>query len=55
MRITLPELLWYGNQTTEIDLPDDWNVEVYPMNGTNVAPMTIAQMEAAIKSPIGPP
>ena len=53
MRITLPELLWYGNQTTEIDLPDDWNVEVYPMNGADVAPMTIAQMETAINSPIG--
>jgi len=53
MRICLPELLWYGNTTTEIDLPDDWNVEIFPMNGAEVAPLTIAQMDAAINAPIG--
>ena len=53
MRVTLPELLWYGNQTTEIDLPDDWNVEIFPMNGAQAEPMTIAQMDTAINSPIG--
>ena len=53
MRIVLPELLWYGNKTTEIDLPEDWNVQVCPMNGAEAPAMTVDQMEAAINEPMG--
>ena len=55
MRICLPELLWYGNTTMEIDLPDDWKVDICPMNGADAVPLTIAQMEAAINSPLDSP
>jgi len=55
MRISLPQLLWYGNTTLEIDLPDDWDVEICPMKGVNREPLTIAQMETAIQNPIGSP
>ncbi len=53
MRINLPELIWYGNTTLEIDLPEEWQVEYLPMNGADKPPMTVEQMEAAINNPIG--
>lgn len=55
MRISLPQLLWYGNSTLEIDLPDNWDVELCPMKGMDQQPITVEQMEAAIQQPIGSP
>ncbi len=55
MKISLPELLWYGNTTLEIEVPDDWEVEICPMRGAQNTPLTIEQMEAAIQNPIGSP
>lgn len=55
MKLGLPELLWYGNTTLEIDLPDEWDVEVCPMRGAGRKPLTLAEMEEAIKNPIGSP
>jgi nickel-dependent lactate racemase len=55
MKISLPELLWYGNTTLDIEMPDDWEVEICPMRGAQRPPLTIEQMEAAIQNPIGSP
>ena len=55
MKVQLPQLLWYGNTTLEIDLPDDWDVEFCPMRGAERPPLTLAQMEAAIFDPIDSP
>ena len=55
MEICLPQLLWYGNTTLKIDLPDDWDVEFCPMRGGQRAPLTIEQMGAAVRNPIGSP
>jgi nickel-dependent lactate racemase len=55
MKISLPELLWYGNTTLDIEMPDDWEVEICPMRGAQHTPLTIEQMEAAIQNPIGSP
>jgi len=55
MKVQLPQLLWYGNTTLEIDLPDDWDVEFCPMRGAQRPPLTLAQMEAAIFDPIDSP
>ena len=55
MRIQLPQLLWYGNTTLEIDLPDQWEVQLCPMRGAGRPPMSLAQMETAILDPIGSP
>lgn len=55
MRIALPQLIWYGNTTLEIDLPDHWEVEFCPMRGAARPPLTLQQMEDAIRNPIGSP
>jgi len=55
MNVCLPQLLWYGNKTFEIDLPDDWDVELCPMRGATRKPLTIEQIESAIQNPIGSP
>lgn len=55
MRIDLPELLWYGNTTTTVDIPDDWDVEIHPMRGARAPALTLAQMSDAIDRPIGTP
>ena len=55
MKIGLPQLLWYGNTTLEIEMPDNWEVEVCPMRGAQRAPLTPEQMEAALLKPIGSP
>ena len=53
MKMTLPELLWYGNKTLDILLPDDWDVEVCPMRGAEKKPISSADMAKAIRNPIG--
>lgn len=55
MKISLPQLLWYGNTTLEIEMPDNWEVEVCPMRGAQRTPLTPEQMEAALQNPIGSP
>jgi lactate racemase len=55
MKLELPELIWYGNTTTVIDFPDSWDVTFSNMRGAGRPPLSIAQMEAAIKKPIGCP
>lgn len=53
MRVHLPQLLWYGNTTLAIDLPEDWEVDICGMRGASRPPLTIEQMKAAILDPIG--
>ena len=55
MKVSLPQLLWYGNTTLEMDLPDDWDVEICPMRGAKRKPLTLNEMEDAIHKPIGSP
>jgi nickel-dependent lactate racemase len=55
MKVKLPELLWYGNGTLELDLPDDWNVELHPMRGAERPELSDPQIIDAIQSPIGSP
>ncbi|MEW6442264.1 MAG: lactate racemase domain-containing protein [bacterium] len=53
MKLSLPQLLWYGNGTLEIELPETWQVECCPMRGAARPPLTLAQIEEAIRKPIG--
>ncbi len=53
MKLELPELIWYGNTTTVIDFPDSWDVTFSNMRGARRPPLTVGQIEAAIKKPIG--
>ncbi len=55
MKLELPELLWYGNKTTAIDFPDNWQVTFSNMRGASRPPLTIAEIEKAIKNPVGSP
>ena len=55
MKISLPELLWYGNTTTDLDLPEDWDVTVHPMRGADDPALDLAAQARAIESPIGSP
>ncbi len=55
MKIELPELYWYGNKTTEILVPDDWQVSMHRMKGADETALTLDQMAAAINDPIGAP
>lgn len=55
MKISLPQLLWYGNTTLDIEMPDNWDVEICPMRGAQRTPLTFEQMEAAMQNPIGSP
>jgi len=55
MKYSLPQLLWYGNTTLDIELPDAWQVEYCPMRGADRVPLTLQQMEEAIRNPIGSP
>ena len=55
MRVRLPQLLWYENNTLEIDLPDNWEVDICPMNGAGRQPLTVEQMENAVLHPVKSP
>ena len=46
MKISLPELLWYGNSTLEIELPDDWEIELCPMRGARAPALDLAALAA---------
>jgi nickel-dependent lactate racemase len=51
--VLLPELMWYGNKSAELHMPEDWQVEVREMRGAKRPGMTHEQMVAAIREPIG--
>lgn len=55
MNIQLPQLLWYGNNLLDIDLPDEWQVTVCPMRGGSRPALSLHEMEAAILNPIAAP
>lgn len=53
--VTLPNLLWYGNEPREIGFPDRWDVRVLEPPGFKKPAMDAAGIEKAISSPIGSP
>jgi nickel-dependent lactate racemase len=55
MKVTLGELLWYGNSSFEIDLPDSWEVTLHPMQGAQAPALTLQRMADGIHQPIGQP
>jgi nickel-dependent lactate racemase len=55
MKIRLPELLWYGNGTLELALPDEWDVEVCRMRGARRPELDDGAIAAAVRDPIGSP
>ncbi|MBU4316503.1 MAG: DUF2088 domain-containing protein [Proteobacteria bacterium] len=55
MKIGLPQLLWYENSTLEIQLPDDWAVEICPMKGVNAQALTPDEIKNAVLHPLDSP
>ena len=55
MKVSLPELLWYGNGTLELALPDEWDVEICRMRGARRPELDESAIAAAIRNPIGSP
>jgi len=55
VKVALPELLWYGNSTLEIDLPDSWDVTAHRMRGATAPALTVESMADAVKHPAGRP
>ena len=53
MNISLPQLLWYEGGSLEIEVPDDWDVELCPMRGASAPALSLAQMAVAINAPLG--
>jgi nickel-dependent lactate racemase len=55
MKVGLPELLWYGNRTLELALPDEWDVEICRMRGARRPELDGSALAAAIRNPVGSP
>lgn len=55
MKLSLPRRLWYENDSLEIDLPDDWQVEYCPMAGALRTALSQEEIEAALARPVGSP
>jgi len=55
MKVNLPRLLWYENDTLEIDFPKEWDVQVCPMRGGDARPLSITEIDDAVINPIGSP
>ncbi len=52
MQINLPWHLWYGNTDLPIELPDDWDVQLCPMNGAETPALTPEELKHAILDPL---
>ncbi|MFH2125936.1 MAG: lactate racemase domain-containing protein [Pseudomonadota bacterium] len=55
MKLSLPRRLWYENDSLEIDLPEDWQVELCPMAGADHPALSREEIEAALARPVGSP
>ncbi len=55
MKVSLPRLLWYENDSLDVEFPDEWEVEYCPMRGAERPALTGRQVEQAILNPIGTP
>jgi nickel-dependent lactate racemase len=53
MNITLPQLAWHGPADRDFNLPDGWDVQVYPMAGHGRPRLSEAAMKRAVGEPIG--
>jgi nickel-dependent lactate racemase len=53
--ITLPQLPWHGTKELKVNLPDNWQVDFYHMDGWDRPSLKPAEIKAAISNPIGIP
>ena len=55
MKVELPELFWYDGNTTTLDMPDGWQVELHPMRGGGAPALGLAAIARGVESPIESP
>ncbi|MCB2227609.1 MAG: DUF2088 domain-containing protein [Desulfarculaceae bacterium] len=55
MKLSLPQRLWYGNGSLDIELPDHWDTRVCPMRGADEPPLSEEQIADALARPVGSP
>ncbi len=55
MRVTVPDMLWYGNSTTALDFPDAWDVTTHPMRGASSSALSRPELADALATPIDSP
>lgn len=55
MRVTVPQLPWYGDSDLELSFPDSWRVTVCEMAGKECPKITDRQLQEAFLHPIGMP
>jgi nickel-dependent lactate racemase len=53
VKVSLPQNPWYGDTTLEIELPDDWDVNICGMGGEGKQALNKDQILSALKNPIG--
>jgi len=54
-KVTVPDLLWYGNQPAELAFPDRWEVEVLEPPGFKKQALGAEGISRAFAEPIGSP
>ena len=55
MKLSLPQNMWQGSAPIEIELPDDWEVEVHGIQADLLPELTKEQMRDKINHPFGLP
>mgnify|MGYP004732966085 CR=1 FL=1 len=53
MKIRLPQNMWQGSQPIEIQLPDDWDVEIHGIRADELPELTREQLREKLNSPHG--
>ncbi len=53
--VTIPNLLWHGNEPREIFFPDEWDVEIFEAPGFGKPALGPDGIERAFDNPIGSP
>lgn len=53
MKLELPHNPWHGFKDVTVDLPDEWETRIYPMNGADQPALSEDEMREKIRNPIG--
>ena len=53
MKVTLPQNMWQGFQPIEIELPDDWEVEIHGIKADTMPALSLEELRARINRPYG--
>jgi nickel-dependent lactate racemase len=46
--VKVPSLLWYGDTELVLEFPNEWAVEIYPMDGSDIRPLSDNEIKLAL-------